>query len=108
MLIELPHLAERTPAEVAVPGVSKIRVGIRLVTARKIELCGQLICDALVLSKAVVARRPDSLLIQALRIQFPACNAGDLGLDQRCAVPEILRTMLSQEIDLCAVGGECL
>ena len=55
-LIELTHLAERAPTEVAVAGVSKIGVCARLIAAGEIELRSEFVRNALVLSEAVLAR----------------------------------------------------
>jgi hypothetical protein len=108
VLIELPYLAERTPTEIAIAGVSKIRVCARLKAAGEIELRSEFVRNALVLSEAVLARRSDGLFIQTLGVQFPAFDAGDLGADQRRVIPEILGAILRPEIDLLVVSGECL
>ena len=97
----------RTPTQVAIPGVSKIRICARLIAAGEVELRSEFVRNALVLSEPVLPRRSDGLLIQALGVQFPAFDAGDLGADQRHAVREILRAILRPEIDLLMVGGEC-
>src|SRR6267378_8509535 len=52
-LFELPHLAERAPAQVTVPGVPQTGVGESLNAARRVETGGQLMRQALVLYETV-------------------------------------------------------
>src|SRR5271166_2685547 len=53
-LVNLPYLAERTPAEVAVAGVSQIGVGDRFEAACGVEPRSGFIRDGFVLDEAVV------------------------------------------------------
>src|ERR1700726_2966456 len=56
-LFELPHLAERAPAQVAVPRVPQTGVGDRIEAARREESRGPLMGQALVLHETVFAGR---------------------------------------------------
>jgi hypothetical protein len=107
-LIQLPHLPHRTPSEIAGPSVLKISVGARVVAARKIKLCRAFVGNALVVSEAIFASRPDGLLIETLGVQLPAFDPGDLGSNQRQAVPEIVRAILRPKPDLAVCGGKFL
>ena len=100
----MPHLAGCSPTDVAVAGVSKICVCARLISAGEIELRSKLVRNALVLNEAVLARRSDGLLIEALGLQFPAFDAGYLGADQCRAVLEILGALLRPGLDMGVVG----
>jgi len=97
--IKLPHLAERTPTEVAVIRVPEIGVSDSLIAAGEIRLRSEFVRNALVLSKAVLTRRSYGLFIEALGVQFPVFDAGDLGADQCRAVPEILGAILSPRFE---------
>src|SRR3979490_3260107 len=63
-LFELPHLAERAPAQVTVPGVPQTGVGESLNAARRVETGGQLMRQALVLYETVFTGRSNGLLVQ--------------------------------------------
>src|ERR1700733_1864849 len=60
-LFELPHLAERAPAQVTVPRVPEAGVGDRSDAARRIEPRGQLMGQAFVLHETVLASRSNGL-----------------------------------------------
>jgi hypothetical protein len=79
--IKLPHLAERTPTEVAVTCVPEIGVSDSLIATGEIRLRSEFVRKALVLSEAVLTRRLYGLFIEALGLQLPAFDAGDLGAD---------------------------
>src|SRR4029077_20524598 len=84
------------------------RLGDRLKTARRVKPGGEFVSHAFVLNEAVLPRRTDGLLIQALGVQLPSFDAGDLGADQRRAVSKILGAILRPSIDLLVVSDECL
>src|ERR1700730_19388192 len=69
--VELPHLAIRSPAKVAIAGVPQIYPRYLLESLRCIEASGEFVGERLILDKAVFARRPYGLLIKAHRRQFP-------------------------------------
>jgi hypothetical protein len=79
-----------------------------LIAAGEIRLCSEFVRDALVLSEAVLTRGSYRLFVEALGVQFPAFDTGDLGADQRCAISEILGAILRQYNDLLVVGLERL
>ena len=66
-LIELPHLAIGAPTEVAVAGIPQIAMRDLLEAARRIEACGKLVGERLVVHEAVVAGGADGLFVEALR-----------------------------------------
>src|SRR5271155_1134123 len=78
-LFELPHLAERAPAQVTVPRVSEAGVGDRSDAARRIEPRGQLMGQAFVLHEPGLASRSNGLLVQTHCIGVPLLDAGNLG-----------------------------
>src|ERR1700682_1357772 len=87
-LFELPHLAERTPAQVTVPRVPQAGVGDRSNAARRIEPRGQLMGQAFVLHETVLASRPNGLLVQTHGVGLPPFEAGYLGRHQGVFVAE--------------------
>ena len=107
-LVELPHLALGAPAQIAVAGVPPIHAGDLLEAARRVEAGRKLMGERLVVEKTVGARRTDGLFVEAHRVDVAAVDAGDLRADKRCAVLEILRTILRPDLELPVVGGESL
>ncbi len=87
-LLKLPHLAQRAPAEIAVPCVPQIGVGNRLEAARRVEPRSHLMGQALVLYKTIPASRLNGLLVQAHCIGLSPFEAGDLGQDECVLVGE--------------------
>ena len=98
--LELPHLAIRAPAPVAVAGSQQIHLGDVLEAAGGIEARGGLASQRLIVDEAVCAGRRDGLLIQALGLQFTTINTCNLGADQRGAVLEVLRAMFGPGLEL--------
>src|SRR5271157_5123904 len=107
-LVNLPHLAECTPAKIAVAGVSQIGVGDRLEAARGVEPRSNFMRDGFVVDEAMFPGRLNSLFVKLLGIQLAAFDPRNLSGDQCRAVPEILGTILRQHNDLLVVGGECI
>ena len=93
--VELPHLAEPAPAQIALPRVSQIRVGNALDAARRVKPRGYLMGDALVLNEAVFASGLNSLLVEAHGVGVPTFDAGDLGRHQSVFVGESRWIVLS-------------
>src|SRR5260370_6877129 len=77
-----------SPTEITVPGVPEIGVGDRLEAARRVEAGGHLMRQGFVLHKPILARRPDSPLVQPHGIKVPAFDASKLGRYQRVLVAE--------------------
>jgi len=102
-IIELPHLAVGPPTQITIPGIPQVGMGDRLKTTRPVESGGEFVSDAFALSKAVLARGADGLLIQTLGVELPAFDAGDLRADQRGSISEILRAVLPRHRS--AYGG---
>ena len=107
-LVELPHLAIGSPAQIAVAGVPQIHMGNLLEATRRVEARGEFVGERLVVDKAVGAGRADGLFVEPLGIELAAFDAGDLRADQRGAVLEILRAILGPDLELSVVGGQCL
>src|SRR3984893_6999965 len=93
-LFELPHLAERAPAQVTAPRPPQIRVGDRNEAARRVEARGQLMGQALVLDEAVLACRAGRRFVEALGVQFALFQTRDLGANQCRPVCECCRTVV--------------
>jgi hypothetical protein len=89
-LDELPHFAVGSPSLVAVPSFAEVEILECFEATRCIEPRGQLVRQSFVLDEALLARRPNGLLIQTAGLNFPAVQAGNLGADQRDSVCEVL------------------
>src|SRR5262245_49209634 len=87
-LVELPHLAQRAPPEIAVSRSPQIVASYTLDPARRIEARGHLMGQPLVLHEAVLASRLNGLLVQTHGISIAPFEAGDLGQDQCVLVAE--------------------
>src|SRR5260221_7557716 len=87
-LVELPQLAERAPAVVAVPRVAEIGVADRLDAVRRVEARGHLMGQRLVLHEAVLACRLNGLLVKTHGIGVSPFEAGNLGRHQGVLVGE--------------------
>ncbi len=81
-LFELPHLAERAPAQVTAPRFPQAGMGDRIDAARAVEPRGHLMGQALVLHETVLARRLNGLLVQTHGVGVPPFEPGDLGRHQ--------------------------
>src|ERR1700738_1367557 len=86
--IELPHLAIRAPAHVAVPGVPQIDIGESLKAARRVEPRGHLMGKAFILYETMVAGRSNCLLVEPHGVRVSPFDAGDLGRHPRVLVAE--------------------
>src|ERR1700677_682905 len=78
-LFELPHLAERTPAQVTAPRFTQAGVGYRLSAVRSVEPRRHLLGRALILDETCFSGPLNRLLIQTHGIGVPPLEAGDLG-----------------------------
>ncbi len=86
--LELPHLAEPAPAQIALPRVSQICVGNALHASRRVKPCGYLMGDALVLDEAVLASGLNGLLVETHGIGVPTFDARELCRHQSVLVGE--------------------
>ena len=93
-LVQLPYLAISAPSRVTVSGTLQIKMRDVVEAPRRVESRGQLVRQSFVLDEALLARRPNGLLIQTFGLQFPALQASHLRAYQRGSVCEILRTVL--------------
>ena len=84
--LELLHLAVCSPAHIAGPRLAEVELGELLVSSRAVEFRRQLVGEGLVLDEAVIARRADGLLVEALGVELPAFDACDLSADEGGAV----------------------
>ena len=75
-------------------GIPQIRVCDFVQTVREIEARRELVCECLIVDKAICARRSDRLLVHAHGVEMTAFNACDFCAHECGAVFEILRTML--------------
>ena len=88
------------------PGFAQVEIRERLEATRRIEPRGQLIRQSFVLDEALLARRPDGLLVETFGLQFPAFQARNLRADQRGSVCEVLRTVLRPEREALVMFGQ--
>src|SRR6476620_124601 len=99
-LVELPHLAVGSPAEIAVPGISQIGIGNGLEPACGVEASGKLIRYRLIVDEAVCASRAEGVLVELLGIERAALDARDLGADERRTVLEVRRAVFAPLLEL--------
>ena len=62
--------------------------------------------QALVLDEAVLARQADGALVEAHRVQIASFEARCLGANQRRAIAEVLRAVVSPYFELALVSGQ--
>src|SRR5258708_5297404 len=105
-LVELPHVAKRPPAIVAVPRIAEIGMAERLEDARQVEACRNLIGERLVVDKAACACRADCSFVEVHSVERAAFDPGDLCPDQRSAILEIFRTILRPNVELSFMHGQ--
>src|SRR5580700_245058 len=94
-LIKLIHLAQCAPAQITVTRLPEVGLRHFFDATLKIELCSQLVSEALVLDKPILVRRPDRLLVEAHGIEIPAFYTGELGCDEDIFVLKGRGTVLS-------------
>src|SRR2546428_3858878 len=87
-VIELPHLAVGTPAQIAVPRLPQIYLGDPLDSARRVEAPGELVRQCLVVDEAVRSCRSDRPLVEPHRVGIAALDARGLGGSEYGSVPE--------------------
>src|SRR5262249_17235985 len=93
-LLELSHLPNSSPTEIAVAGVAQIQIRDLLEPACRVKARRQFVSDRLNVNKAICACRAYRLLVEMLGIELAAIQSGDLRLDQRGAAFEIIRAVL--------------
>src|SRR5258708_11589460 len=76
-LFEMPHLAERAPAQVTAPRFPQAGMGDRIEAAHREEPRGQLMCQTLVLYETVVAGRADGQLVETHGVGVPPLDPSD-------------------------------
>src|SRR5262245_38101642 len=106
-LVELPHLSVGTPSQVGVSCVLQVEMRKLLETTSGVKAGRQLIGEPFNVHESVGARRADRLFVEALRIELPIFDPGNLGSDQRCMILEILRTIRRQRPKLSLVHTKC-
>src|SRR6516162_11162161 len=74
----------------------------------RVETRGEFDGDRLMVDETIRPRRTNSLFVKTLSLELAAFNACDLGADQRCAVLEVLRTILRPDLELSVVGRQSL
>src|ERR1700681_2781448 len=77
-LFELPHLAERAPAQVTAPRFPQTCVRDRIKAARGEQPRGHLMGQALILNEPVFAGRSNGLLVQTHGVGVPPLEPGNL------------------------------
>src|SRR6202140_1536894 len=107
-LIELPHLAIGSPPQVAVPGVSQVEMRYFIEATGRVEARSKFVGERLIVNKAICAGRADGLFVQTFGIEVAALQAGDLGANQCGAVFEILRAVLSPDLEFPVMRSERL
>src|SRR5229473_3139447 len=69
-LVELPHFAVGSPAQVALAGVSQVKLCDLLEAARRVETRRNLVRHGLIVDKAVCSGRADGLFVEAHRVNI--------------------------------------
>src|SRR5262249_51089693 len=105
-LIELPDLPIGAPTEIAVTGISQVRMRDGVEPTCRVEPSRQLVGARLVVDELVLARGSDRVFIQALRIKLSSLDASDLCSDEPRAVLEILRAIPRPDIELSLMKGQ--
>lgn len=82
LLLELSYLANRSPANVAVTGVSEIGIAAGLIVEREIKLRCQFVSDSLILNEAVFSSGADRLFVQVDRVEVASFDARNFSHDQ--------------------------
>src|SRR4029077_1958699 len=103
--VEGPDLAQGPPAFVAVARLPQVGLGAGVEASTGVERAGKLARKRLVGHEPVVARQPDRVFVQTLRIEITAFEPRDLSADQRLPVGEVLWTVLGPERDPLVVRG---
>src|SRR6266404_3369009 len=103
-LVELSHLPDGSPTEVAVAGVPQIQIRDLLEPTRRVKARGPFVGNRLIVNKAICAGRADRLLVETLSIELAAFDPGDLCADKCNAVLEILGAILCPDLQLVVVG----
>src|ERR1700743_3528979 len=103
-LFELPHLAERAPAQIAAPRLPQTGMGDRLDAARRVEARAHLMGHALVLHEAVLASRLNGALVQTHGVGVPPLEPGDLRRYQGAFVAKGGWIVLSPHAQLLPMG----
>src|SRR5258708_27298304 len=98
-LVELPHLAISSPAQIAVAGVLQIHPGNLLETTRGIEAGSELVGERLLANKVVCAGRADGLFVEAFGLEPPALEPINLGAGHRRAILETILAIHPPELD---------
>ena len=104
LLIELTHFAVGSPAQIAVPGFAQIRIRELFEPSCRIESCGNLVGDRLIVDEPVCVSGTDCLLVKAHCIEVATLDARYLRSHECDAVFEILRAVLRPNFELVVVG----
>src|SRR6266436_3505208 len=107
-LVELSHLPDGSPTEVAIACAPQIQVRDLPEPTRRVKARGQFVSERLIVNKAICAGRADRLLVETLSIELAALDPGDLCADKRSAVLEILRAVPRPNVKLVVVGFQGL
>jgi hypothetical protein len=107
-LVELPHLAVRSPADVAVARVAPIQLRNLFEAVGCIETRRQFASERLVVDETIGTCRANGLFVKAFGIELATFDVRDLGADQRSAVLEILRAICRPDLELSVVRDQSL
>ncbi|WP_253261709.1 hypothetical protein [Ramlibacter montanisoli] len=103
--LELPHLAVRSPAQVAVARLQQVHLRLVSEALRGVERGGKLVRECLDVGEAAGAGRPDRAFVQPHRLQFLAREARDLRADQRRAALDVVGAVRGPLQQLAMVRG---
>jgi hypothetical protein len=107
-LLELPHLALRSPPLVAVASIPQIQIGDFVGAARAVEARGDFVGDCLVVDESVGAGRVNGFVVEAHRIELAVFDAGELRANQRPAILESLGATLCPNLKLPVMCGKAV
>ena len=99
-VVQLTNFSVGPPPQIAGSSIPQISARYRLEAARRIEIRGKLVREALVLDEALLPGGPDGRFVEALGIELPAFDPRDLGADQRGAVLEIFGAIRRPDLQL--------
>src|SRR5260370_20931529 len=98
--VELRHLAERPPPQIATAGRAKVSIGDGRVAAVVMEARRQLVADRLDVDEALLPREADGLFVESLGLELLPFEPRDLRGDGSRAASEVFRAVLGPAREL--------
>jgi hypothetical protein len=102
--VKLLHFTKGAPTLVTGPGEAQVTVSGALGIPAQIKSSRDFVGDRFVLDEAILAGQANRFIVKLLRIQYPAFDAGNLGIYQNMFVCECRRATLPPARQLVAMG----